>query len=76
MNATIQELRNTGWNYAKLIRADQKTIRCAVLVSVQTLVTDWDQLTERATRAEAENVELRATIAALTAAIVNQQKGN
>jgi hypothetical protein len=68
-NGTISELRGVGWNFVRLVPQGQTHRGAGVLVSVPNLLIDWDQLTERAERAEAENAELRATVAALTAAL-------
>ena len=69
-NPAIKELRSLGWNFVRLVPpGDDRRKGAGVLVRAQGLVTDWDQLVERTERAEAENEQLRATIAALTAAI-------
>jgi hypothetical protein len=67
-NATIRELRLYGWNYVRLVPQDQTHKGAGVLVRAQSLVTDWDQMTERVERAEAENAQLRETIAARSSA--------
>jgi hypothetical protein len=75
-NPTILELRGMGHNFVRLVPQGHSHRGAGVLVSVQNLLTDWDQLVERADRVEAENAALRETLAALTTALTQDHPVN